>query len=146
MTRLDAKSLLALAGVLTVSFGAFAGPAAADPVEDGKKLFARCAACHTLEAGKNKVGPSLAGVVGRKAGTAPGYKYSDLNHESGEAGLTWTTETIAAYLPDPTKFLNEYLKANGKADEAKGRSKMTFKMSKPADAEAIAAYLASLPQ
>lgn len=146
MTRLDAKSLLALAGVLTVSFGSFAGPAAADPVEDGKKLFARCAACHTLEAGKNKVGPSLAGVVGRKAGTAPGYKYSDLNHESGEAGLTWTTETIAAYLPDPTKFLIEYLKANGKADEAKGRSKMTFKMSKPADAEAIAAYLASLPQ
>jgi cytochrome c len=146
VTRLDAKSLLALAGVLTVSFGSFAGPAAADPVEAGKKLFARCAACHTLEAGKNKVGPSLAGVVGRKAGTAPGYKYSDLNHESGEAGLTWTTETIAAYLPDPTKFLNEYLKANGKADEAQGRSKMTFKMSKPADAEAIAAYLASLPQ
>lgn len=146
MQSFEGKSRLAFAAAISLVLIAAAGPATADPVAEGKKLFARCSACHALEAGKNKVGPSLAGIVGRTAGTAPGYKYSDLNHESGEAGLTWTSENLVAYLPDPTKFLIEFLKANGKADEAKGRSKMTFKMTKPADAEAIAAYLASLPQ
>jgi cytochrome c len=135
-----------LAGAAALATTAFAGSASADQIADGEKLFKRCVACHSLEAGKNKVGPSLAGIIGRTSGTAPGYKYSELNHDAGEAGLVWTPEKIVEYLPDPTAFLTDYLKAIGKADEAKGRSKMTFKMPKQEDREAIAAYLASLPQ
>jgi cytochrome c len=133
-----------LAATVALAIAAGGAPAAADEVADGEKLFKRCSACHSLEAGRNKVGPSLAGVVGRTAGTAPGYKYSDLNHEAGEAGLVWDEQTIATYLPDPTGFLKDYLKQHGKAGEARGRTKMTFRMAKPDDREAIAAYLASL--
>jgi cytochrome c len=67
--------------------------------EAGEKIFKTyCAVCHTVEPGKNKIGPSLAGVVGRKAGTAPGYSYSDANKNSG---ITWTEEELDKYLTDP---------------------------------------------
>ena len=46
-----------------------------------------------------------------------------------------------SYLKDPTKYLKAYLKQNGNGDEAKGRSKMAFKLSKPADAADVIAYL-----
>jgi cytochrome c len=65
----------------------------------GELVFKRnCAICHTVEAGKNKIGPSLAGVVGRKAGSAPGYSYSDANKNSG---ITWTEAELDKYLTDP---------------------------------------------
>ncbi len=63
-----------LAGLLGVLTLAVAPSAAADP---GADLYRRhCAVCHSLEPGENKLGPSLAGVVGGKAGQAPGYNYS----------------------------------------------------------------------
>lgn len=141
MRVFDGKTMLALAGAVGFTVAGFAAPAVA--AADGEKLFKRCSACHTLLEGKNKVGPSLADILGRKSGTAPGYKYSVLNKAAGDAGLVWTSENIVAYLPDPTAFLTEYLKANGMADKAKGRSKMSFKMPRQADREAIAAYLAA---
>ncbi|HUJ96759.1 MAG TPA: cytochrome c family protein [Stellaceae bacterium] len=65
----------------------------------GELVFKRnCAICHTVEAGKNKIGPSLAGIVGRKAGSAPGYSYSDANKNSG---ITWTEAELDKYLTDP---------------------------------------------
>jgi cytochrome c len=65
----------------------------------GELVFKRnCAICHTVEAGKNKIGPSLAGVVGRKAGSAPGYSYSDANKNSG---ITWSEAELDKYLTDP---------------------------------------------
>lgn len=67
-----------------------------DPGEHVFKTY--CAVCHTVEPGKNKIGPSLAGVVGRKAGTAPGYSYSDANKKSG---ITWTEAELDKYLTDP---------------------------------------------
>jgi cytochrome c len=67
--------------------------------DPGEKIFKTyCSVCHTVEPGKNKIGPSLAGVVGRKAGTAPGYSYSDANKKSG---ITWTEEELDKYLTDP---------------------------------------------
>jgi cytochrome c len=84
--------VLSLAAVLAAT-----GVARAD--EDGEKVFKKyCMACHTVEAGKNKIGPSLAGVVGRKAGTAPNFQYSDAMKNSG---ITWSNETLDKYLTDP---------------------------------------------
>lgn len=62
--------------------------------------FAQCAVCHAVEAGKNGVGPSLAGVFGRKAGTVAGYTYTDANKNSG---LTWDEATLDEYLTAPAK-------------------------------------------
>lgn len=71
--------------------------------EAGEKVFKKyCAACHTMEAGKNKVGPSLAGIVGRKAGTVEGFQYSNANKSSG---VTWDEATLDTYLVDPKKFM-----------------------------------------
>ena len=65
----------------------------------GELVFKRnCAICHTVEAGKNKIGPSLAGVVGRKAGSAPGFSYTDANKNSG---ITWSEAELDKYLTDP---------------------------------------------
>ena len=88
-------SILAALPILILT----AGPVLAEgDAAAGEKLFAKCKACHTLEAGKNKVGPSLAGLFGRKAGTAPDYKYSDALANSG---ITWDEAAVSEYLADP---------------------------------------------
>jgi len=71
--------------------------------EPGETVFKKnCAICHTVDAGKNKIGPSLAGVVGRKAGSVPGFAYSAANKNSGD---TWDAQTLDTYLTDPRKFM-----------------------------------------
>jgi cytochrome c2 len=67
----------------------------ADP---GAKIFAQCKACHSLEAGKNLVGPSLAGVVGRARASVAGFKYSDAMAASHEP---WSEAALGKYLTDP---------------------------------------------
>ena len=66
----------------------------------GEKVFRKCKACHSLEAGENKIGPSLHGVFGRTAGTVEGFKYSDAMKESG---IVWDESTLDAYLENPKK-------------------------------------------
>jgi len=83
--------------VLLWSAAAWAQAPAGDPAA-GEKTFNQCKVCHTNEAGKNKVGPSLFGVVGRPSGTAPGFAYSPAMKG---AGVTWTPENIDKYLSDP---------------------------------------------
>lgn len=98
MSRVVFSALAALA----VSFS-LAGPAqAAGDVEAGKKSFAKCRACHQLEAGKNGVGPSLAKVFGRKSGTVDGFKYSDAMKAKA---VVWDEKTIAAYVADPKGYV-----------------------------------------
>ena len=76
--------------------------AAADP-EAGAQVFRACAACHTLEPGAHRTGPSLAGVFGRKAGAAEGFhRYSDALRS---ADLVWSEDTLSAFLGDPQAFL-----------------------------------------
>lgn len=75
------------------------GSALAQGAEAGEKAFKKhCTACHTLEAGKNRVGPSLNGIVGRKAGQVAGFKYSDANAKSG---AVFDEKYLATYLTDP---------------------------------------------
>ncbi len=68
----------------------------------GQQVFKQCALCHTNEAGKNKVGPSLFGVIGRKAGSEPGFSYSESMKNFGK---TWTPEELDTYLQDPRKLV-----------------------------------------
>ncbi|MBY0447864.1 MAG: cytochrome c family protein [Hyphomonadaceae bacterium] len=74
-----------------------AGHPTGDPVA-GKKVFAQCMACHVVQAGVNRVGPSLHGVIGRKAGAVEGFRYSDANKNSG---ITWTEQELFTYLENP---------------------------------------------
>ena len=65
----------------------------------GEKVFVVCKACHQIgENGKNAVGPVLNGLIGRKAGSVPGYSYTAANKDSG---ITWDEPTFREYIKDP---------------------------------------------
>ena len=84
---------------IAAALAAFSAPALADGDADaGKKVFNKCKACHTLDEGKNKVGPTLFGVFGRSAAAVPGFKYSKALKG---AGLTWDDETMEKFLAKP---------------------------------------------
>jgi cytochrome c len=68
-----------------------------DPTK-GAATFRQCQTCHVKEVGVNKVGPSLAGVVGRPAGSVPGFNYSAANKGSG---ITWSEQELYVYLENP---------------------------------------------
>lgn len=87
-------------GILLSSNAAFAA-GAGDPVK-GKTVFARCAICHTVEPGKNKLGPSLANIVGQQAGVVPGFTFSPAMKNSK---IKWTPENLDKYLANPRTFM-----------------------------------------
>jgi cytochrome c len=94
--------MLGICGALAV----MTSPVLADgDATKGEKVFMTCKACHDVEKGVNKVGPTLKGVVGRKTASVEGFKYSDAMKAKGEAGQVWDEATLAAYLPDPKKFV-----------------------------------------
>jgi len=85
-----------VAGVLIVTS---TGLASAQDVEKGANSFKKCLACHAIgEGAKNKIGPQLNGLDGRKSGTAPDYNYSDANKNSG---ITWNEAQFKEYIKDP---------------------------------------------
>jgi len=103
-----------------------AAPALAQgDAEAGEREFRACAACHVIEdpsgeliAGRGaRTGPNLYGVVGRTAGTVEDFRYGDSLIAAGEAGLVWDAEQLAAYIPNATEFLREYL------DDSSARSR-----------------------
>ncbi len=84
--------------VLAAAFAVAQPAAAADP-ESGQKIFkTQCSACHAVAAGRNLVGPSLFGIVGRKSGSIDGFRYSAANKG---ANLTWDPATLDTYLTNP---------------------------------------------
>ncbi|MBV8618176.1 MAG: c-type cytochrome [Curvibacter sp.] len=89
-------------------------PAArAQDVHKGQQVFAQCAACHASTA-SNGVGPGLQGVLGRKAGSAPGFRYS---HAMKNFGKTWDAETLKAYIADPQAVVpGNHMPFSGLAD------------------------------
>jgi cytochrome c len=93
------KFPLTLAGALTaLATNAVAAPPPASP---GQAVFEqRCSICHSLQPAPGKMGPPLAGVAGRKAGTAPGYAYSSALKASN---ITWTPDKLDAFIKAPGK-------------------------------------------
>ena len=88
----------AVLAALTLGWSVQVAAAEGDPAE-GARVFRQCIACHTLEAGEHRTGPSLAGVFGREAGTAPGFaRYSPALER---ADLVWDAATLDAWLADP---------------------------------------------
>ena len=120
MTSSPALAMALVVGALAL------GMSGARADDAGEAVFKRnCAVCHMVAAGQNRLGPSLAGIVGRKAGTVPGFVYTDANKNSG---VTWDEPTLDTYLKDPKAFMPG--------------TKMIFPGLKDADARAaLIAYL-----
>jgi cytochrome c len=91
-------------GLGVLVFFAATWPAGAADVEAGKADFKKCALCHTVEAGKNKIGPSLFGVIGRKAASLENYNYSDAMKKFDHS---WDAQTLDNYLADPRAVVPE---------------------------------------
>ncbi|MBC2886406.1 cytochrome c family protein [Ochrobactrum sp. CM-21-5] len=89
---------LALAGILSVSSAAASSEA---DIAAGEKLFKRCSVCHRADADESKRGPSLQGVVGRKAASYPGYPYSDAMRKAATDGLVWNEDELKTFLKKP---------------------------------------------
>jgi cytochrome c len=119
------SSIIKVIGIAAV-LGAFGSPALAEgDAAAGEKVFKKCKACHSMEEGKKKVGPSLFGVIGAPAGAVEGFKYSKAMLESG---LTWDDETLAKYLTKPKDLVP--------------KTKMSFAgLKKEADVANVIAYL-----
>jgi cytochrome c len=126
LTRIRAATCLAmLASAATLSM-----PLAANAEGDaaaGEKVFAHCAPCHSIKPGENKVGPSLAGVFGRKAGTEPGFSYSAALKGQD---ITWNEASGNEWLQGPGKFV-------------KG-TKMIYSVPDEKDRQDVIAYLKTL--
>ena len=103
----------------------YGAPSQAQNAEAGQALFKRdCAICHSPIAGKNGLGPSLFGIVGRSAGTVPNFKYTDANKNSG---LTWDTATLDRYLVAPkTAIPKTSMSYMGQKDEQKRHDLLAY--------------------
>lgn len=93
--------------------------ATAQDAAAGERLFrTRCASCHSIEPGQNRIGPTLSGVVGRKAGSVEGARYSQ---GMRELGVTWDPEQLATFLANPramVKGTTMSVAVPGEADRA----------------------------
>ncbi|QRM57557.1 cytochrome c family protein [Sinorhizobium sp. BG8] len=90
-----------LIGASVAMFSGYAAHAEGGDATAGATVFNKCKACHTAEDDKNKVGPSLFGVIGRTAGTHEGFKYSSAMVDAGKAGLVWDEASLRDYLHNP---------------------------------------------
>jgi cytochrome c len=118
--------LTVVLAIATLSLNSSTSLAAGDPAA-GQHVFARCAGCHSTSPGDNKIGPSLADIVGRKSGTAAGYSYSPAMKD---AKVTWDDAALDKFLASPTSFMHG--------------TKMFINVPSDADRQNVIAYLATL--
>jgi cytochrome c len=126
------RSLLVCAaalGISVVTSLATASEAAAAPgnADAGRAFFSRCAGCHSASPGVNKIGPSLAGIVGSESGAVPGFNFSPAMKN---AKVTWDAGTLDKFLRNPNGFV--------------AGTKMFFTVSNAADRQNVIAYLETL--
>ncbi len=115
-----------IASVIVAVAGGATWPAFAQDVAGGKAVFeSRCVGCHSLE--RNRVGPALGTVIGRKAGTNPEFNYSDALRN---AGHVWDAAKLETWLVNPQAFVPGAL--------------MPFRLGDAKERKDVAAYLASL--
>jgi cytochrome c2 len=117
-----------------IALGSLTGAASAQDAGDaakGEKVFKKCKACHSATEEKNKVGPHLVDIIGRKAASIDGYKYGAGIVAAAEKIGEWDEAKLADYIADPKAYID-------------GKSKMSFKLKKEQDRKDVAAYLASL--
>lgn len=88
-------------GVVLGSTGAWAALHNSE-VERGARMYRFCVGCHSLKAGEFRLGPPLAGLIGRRAGTVAGYRYSSALRKSG---ILWNATTLDGWLANPKKFV-----------------------------------------
>ena len=126
-------SLYATLATLALAMPAAAQDAAAGDAAKGEAEFKKCKACHMIQAPDGtdivkggKTGPNLYGIVGSKPAAAEGFKFGDgiMELAAKKPDMVWDAESLAAYLTDPGKFLQE------QTGDPKAKSKMTFKLAK----------------
>lgn len=112
-------------------------------LDAAESAFRRCKSCHQIADGEEvierggRTGPNLFGIIGRTAGTAEGFRYSDGLIAAGEAGLVWTEQNLLEYVAAPSEFLREL------TGDSSFRSKMTPQRLRD-DGPDLAAWLASM--
>jgi cytochrome c len=118
------KTMLIALGALG-ALGAAVTAAGAQDLAAGATSFKKCAACHDVgETAKNKVGPILNGLDGRKSGSVAGYSYSDANKGSG---ITWNEATFLEYIKDPkAKIPNTKMVFAGIKNETEAKNLWAF--------------------
>ena len=117
-----------------VWWSVLASHASAQDVANGADVFKKCRVCHEVgPEAKNKIGPALRGLFGRKAGIADDFNYSEAMREAGTKGLVWSEEAVDKYLDNPRGFIPG--------------NKMAFAGVKDeADRKDVIAYLKSVSQ
>jgi cytochrome c len=126
--RIVATTLAACVGLLRFTAGLTAPPA-----DEGRLAFNNsCRTCHSLKAGDNRLGPSLHGIIGAKAGQSAGYAYSQSLRQSG---VTWNEATLERWIENPDAVIpnNNMKPYNGLADAA-ARKKIVDFLKKNNDA------------
>jgi cytochrome c len=124
--RTASHAFIASAAVICAVSAASPANAAGDPAA-GERAFALCAACHSTTAGERKIGPSLAGVFGRKSGSETGYSYSPALKA---ANITWDEHTLDQFLANPGADVHG--------------TKMLVSVSNATDRQNIISYLQTL--
>jgi cytochrome c len=122
------KTILTAAAISIVSVSG----AGAQDVAAGATSFKKCGPCHDVgQTAKNKVGPSLNGLDGRKSGTVAAYSYSDANKNSG---ITWNEESFLDYIKDPkAKIPNTKMTFAGIKNESEAKSLWAYLKQYDAD-------------